>query len=106
VGRLSGLSRSRASTVALVSLVGSQLGQTLGSGWRSPLVVASSLASGAVLVVVVQTPGLSHFFGCRPLGPLGWATGAAAAVGSAAAAPAVARLLRTDSTPNAHPQDT
>jgi hypothetical protein len=26
----------------------------------------------------VQTPGISHFFGCRPLGPLGWTIALAA----------------------------
>ena len=68
-GRLTGVTRGRAGTVALVSLVGSQLGQTLAAGWRDPLVVGSTAVSAAVLAGVVQTPGLSHFFGCRPLGP-------------------------------------
>jgi hypothetical protein len=35
-----------------------------------PLVVTTSLGSAAVLFGIVQTPGLSHFFGCTPLGPL------------------------------------
>ncbi len=64
---LTGATRSRAGTVALVSLVGSQLGQTLLAGWRDPLVVVSSLASAGTLGAVVQTPGVSRFFGCRPL---------------------------------------
>lgn len=75
---------ARARTVALVSLVGSQLGQTLVMGRRSPLVVGTSLVSTAALVAVVQTPGVSSFFGCRPLGPGGWAI----ALGSAGAATA------------------
>ena len=62
----------RASTVALVALVGAQLGQTMVAGWRSPLVVGASAVSGVALAAVVQTPGVSHFFGCRPLGPVGW----------------------------------
>ena len=33
----------RASTVALVALVGAQLGQTMVAGWRSPLVVGASV---------------------------------------------------------------
>jgi cation-transporting P-type ATPase I len=42
-------------------------------------VLATVLGSAGLLVTVVQTPGVSHFFGCRPLGPLGWATGVGAA---------------------------
>jgi cation-transporting ATPase I len=64
--------RPRADTVALVALVGAQLGQTLAAGGRSPVVVGASLASFGALATIVQTPGLSHFFGCRPLGPVGW----------------------------------
>jgi cation-transporting ATPase I len=69
--RLTGRAR-RASTVALASLVGTELGQTLATGWRSPLVVASSLGSMGALVGIIQTPGLSQMFGCTPLGPLAW----------------------------------
>jgi cation-transporting ATPase I len=64
--------RARADTVGLVALVGTQLGQTLAAGGRSPVVVGASLASFGALAAVVQIPGLSHFFGCRPLGPVGW----------------------------------
>lgn len=71
--------RRRASTVALASLVGTELGQTLTTGWRSPLVVASSLGSMGALVGIIQTPGLSHLFGCTPLGPLGWTQAATSA---------------------------
>jgi cation-transporting ATPase I len=92
-GRLTGVTRRRADTVALVSVIGSQLGQTIAAGWRDPLVVGSTLASGAALGVVVQTPGLSQFFGCRPLGPVGWAIGLGSAVGSAFAAPVVNRVV-------------
>jgi cation-transporting ATPase I len=77
-GRVTG-TRRHASTVALVSLVGSQLGQTAVAGWRSPLVVGSTVLSAASLAAIVQTPGVSQFFGCTPLGPVGWAGGAAAA---------------------------
>lgn len=66
--------RTRASTVGLVALVGTQLGQTAVAGRRSPLVLATATGSAAVLMGVVQTPVLSQFFGCRPLGPVGWAT--------------------------------
>ena len=33
--------------------------------------------SAGALIVVIQTPGLSQFFGCRPLGPVGWITATA-----------------------------
>jgi cation-transporting ATPase I len=65
---------TRAGTVALVTLVATQLGQTVAAGWRSPLVLAASATSAATLAGIVQTPGVSQFFGCRPLGPVGWAT--------------------------------
>ena len=62
----------RASTVALVALVGSQLGQTLVVGGRDPLVLLAGFGSAAVLAAIVQTPGISQFFGCTPLGPVAW----------------------------------
>ncbi|MGW1024504.1 cation transporting ATPase C-terminal domain-containing protein [Streptomyces sp. NPDC002577] len=74
----------RARTVALVALVGTQLGQTLLAGGRSRTIVAASLGSMAALAAVVQTPGLSHFFGCTPLGPVGWAIALTAATGATA----------------------
>lgn len=81
VGRLTG-SRERAATVGLLALVGTQLGQTVASGGLSKPVLLTSALSAAALAAVVQTPGVSHFFGCRPLGPVGWAT----AVGASALA--------------------
>jgi cation-transporting ATPase I len=91
-GRLTGVTRRRASTVALVGIVGAQLGQTLVAGWRSPLVVAASLGSAAALAGVIQTPGVSHFFGCTPLGPVGWGTGLSAAAGASICAPVLSGL--------------
>ncbi|HEY6556648.1 MAG TPA: HAD-IC family P-type ATPase [Polyangiaceae bacterium] len=71
LARLTG-SSERASTVSLLALVGTQLGQTLTSGGMSTPVVLTSVVSSAVLTGLVQTPGVSQFFGCRPLGPLGF----------------------------------
>jgi cation-transporting ATPase I len=71
--------RTRSATVGLAALVGAQLGQTLVAGRRSPLVIGTVAVSGAALLVVVQTPGVSQFFGCTPLGPAEWATAAGAA---------------------------
>src|SRR6478735_3048458 len=81
IGRFTG-TRANANTVGLLALVGSQLGQTLVSGRFSRPVLVTSITSAALLAGIVQTPGLSHLFGCRPLGPIGWAT----AVGASTAA--------------------
>jgi cation-transporting ATPase I len=83
----------RARTVALIALVGAQLGQTLVAGGRSPGVLAAGLGSGALLAGIVQTPGASHLLGCRPLGPLGWGIGLSAAVGATAGAVVAPRVL-------------
>jgi hypothetical protein len=72
----------RARTVALAALVGTQLGQTLAVGGRSPSVVGASIGSMAALVGVVQTPGVSQFFGCTPLGPIGWSIAVGSATGA------------------------
>jgi cation-transporting ATPase I len=91
-GRLTGVTPGRAGTVALVGIVSAQLGQTLIIGWRSPLVVAASVVSLAALAGVIQSPGVSQFFGCRPLGPIGWGVGLSAATAASLAALLVARV--------------
>jgi cation-transporting ATPase I len=63
---------ARARTVGLVTLVGTQLGQTVVTARHSPTVLLTGAASFGVLAGVVQTPGVSQFFGCTPLGPVGW----------------------------------
>ncbi|GAB2975899.1 cation-translocating P-type ATPase [Streptomyces pseudoechinosporeus] len=82
--------RAHADSVALVALVGSQLLQTLQDAGRDPVVAAAVVGSLVVLGVVVSVPGLSHFFGSRPLGPVGWTIAVASAVGSVLV-PAVAQ---------------
>jgi cation-transporting ATPase I len=77
---------ARASTVAVASLVASQLAQTALAAHGDPAVLAAVGLSAAAMVATVQTPGLSHFFASRPLGPVGWgivlgATAVAAAAG-------------------------
>ncbi|MBZ9643409.1 cation-transporting P-type ATPase, partial [Streptomyces sp. PSKA30] len=74
--------RGHADTVALVALVTSQLLQTLADAGRDPVVAAAVAGSLVVLGVVVSVPGLSHFFGSRPLGPVGWTIALASAAGS------------------------
>ncbi len=100
---------SRARTVGLVAVVGTQMGQTIVAGRRSPVVIASALASAGLLVPIVQIPPISRFFGCTPLGPLGWATAvgsASAATGASIAVPWVAsRVLDNRSSAASAPAD-
>ncbi|WP_228771794.1 cation-translocating P-type ATPase [Actinokineospora iranica] len=84
----------RTSTMALCGLVGSQLVQTLMGRQRSPLVLVTTVGSAAALFAVVQTPGLSQFFGCTPLGPVAWA-GVGAAMGTAVVGPLVVPPLES-----------
>jgi magnesium-transporting ATPase (P-type) len=92
IARWTGRER-RAGTVALASLVGTQLGQTVLAGGTSPTVLASTAASIGALIVVVQTPGISQFFGCTPLGPVGWSIAAGSALGATFANGALTRLV-------------
>ncbi len=92
-----GGTRRRSSTVALVALVGTQLGQTAVVGGSSPVVLGSTAVSMAVLAGIVQTPGVSQFFGCTPLGPVGWGmatSAAAAATGASVLVPWVSNRVR------------
>ncbi|WGD43397.1 cation-translocating P-type ATPase [Streptomyces cathayae] len=81
VARVTG-TRGRADTVSLVALVASQLFQTLQDAGRDPVVAVAAVGSLVVLGVVVSVPGLSHFFGSRPLGPAAWTIALASAAGS------------------------
>ncbi|MGQ4598982.1 HAD-IC family P-type ATPase [Nocardia sp. R6R-6] len=92
LGRMTG-TQPRAATIGLVALIGTQLGQTLVSGYRSPLVWITTAASGAVLGAVVMTPGLCTYFGCRPLGPVGWGLATTCAATATAAAAVLPRLF-------------
>lgn len=65
-------SPEKARTVGLLALVGTQLAQTIFAGNGSKGVLAAGLSSFAGLGGIVQTPGVSQFFGCTPVGPLGW----------------------------------
>ncbi|AVH55195.1 MULTISPECIES: cation-translocating P-type ATPase [Streptomyces] len=84
---------TRARTVALVALVGAQLGQTLLVGGRSRAIVISSLGSLVALAAVVQTPVLSQFFGCTPLGPIAWSIALSAAAGATVISPFLPPLI-------------
>jgi magnesium-transporting ATPase (P-type) len=98
IGRFTG-TRAKARTIALAALVGTQLGQTLTSGGYSRPVVLTSVASAWVLASIIQTPGVSHFFGCRPMGPIGWGTAIGASVVATRLAPRVSRVLDPDRGP-------
>ena len=91
MGRLTGR-QARARTIGLTALVGTQLGQTLISGGASLPVVATSFGSALALAAVVQTPGLSRMFGCKPLDPVGWAIALAASTAATAASVIVPQL--------------
>ena len=91
-GRMTGRGR-RASSMGLAALVATQLGQTLAANARSPVVITTCAASAAALVVIVNTPGVSQFFGCTPLGPLAWGFVAGSSVAGTAAGIFAPRLL-------------
>nr|WP_280205529.1 HAD-IC family P-type ATPase [Nocardia farcinica] len=99
VGRFVATPR-RAATIGLVALIGTQLGQTLVSGHRSPGVWLTTAVSGAVLCGVVMTPGVCHYFGCTPLGPLGWTIATTSAVAATAGSIVLPRVLPNGLLPN------
>jgi magnesium-transporting ATPase (P-type) len=89
--------RRGAPTVALLALVGTQLGQTLVSGQRTPEVLAASLGSAALMLAIVETPGVSHLFGCVPIGPVGLGIAGVSstlATGASLIAPPIVEVLR------------
>jgi len=95
VGRMTGTA-ARARTIGLAALIGTEIGQTLLVGGRSPAVAAGSVVSLGILVGVVQTPGVSQFFGCVPIGPVGWAIASASSLAGTAGSrllPPVGRSL-------------
>lgn len=92
IGRYTG-SHRRAATIGLVALIGTQLGQTLVSGHRSPMVWVTTAASGVVLGAVVMTPGVCGYFGCTPLGPFGWTIAATTAAAATAGSVVLSRFL-------------
>jgi magnesium-transporting ATPase (P-type) len=104
LARLTGRQR-RAGTVALASLVGTQLGQTVLDGGGSPAVLASTAGSLAVLAGVIQTPGVSQFFGCTPLGPLGWGIAAGSALSATFASTTLGRFLTQPAEDHQSPAD-
>lgn len=80
--------KRKASTVGLLTVVGSQLTQTLSAGENTRATIAAAAGSAAVMLAIVQTPGISQAFGCRPVGPIGLTI----AGGSSALAASIARI--------------
>jgi cation-transporting ATPase I len=76
----------QANTTGLVALVASQLAQTMTVRGRTSLVLASGAGSLIALGTVVQVPGVSQLFGCRPLLPHHWVLGLGAAGAATTAA--------------------
>ncbi|WP_408066724.1 cation-translocating P-type ATPase [[Mycobacterium] crassicus] len=62
----------RAATVALITLVATELAQTLVDS-HAPLVWLTAAGSFAVFAAMISLPGVSQLLGCVPIGPLGWA---------------------------------
>ncbi|WP_280496920.1 hypothetical protein, partial [Nocardia asiatica] len=102
--RLTGTAE-RARTVTLLSIVGAQLGETAVLRPTDPVVVGAAAVSAAALLGIVETPGLSQLFGCRPVGPVGLliagTAATAGAVGTLLFAPAVARHRDEEHPPRA-----
>ncbi len=82
IGTITPGSARRTSTMSLCGLVGAQLAQTVIGREHRPLVLATAAGSAVALAAVVQTPVVSHFFGCAPLGPVAWSGVAVAIAGS------------------------
>lgn len=97
-GRVTG-TRGRADTIGLVALVAAQLLQTLVGGGRDRLVTVAALSSLAVLGLIVTVPVISSFFGCRPLGPVGWTIGLGSAIVATAIGAAVQGRNRAAAAP-------
>ncbi|MDT5347379.1 MAG: cation-transporting P-type ATPase [Mycobacterium sp.] len=89
IGRFTPGTERRTATMGLTAVVTTQLAQTLLTRRHSPLVVATALGSAGVLIGIIQTPVLSNFFGCTPLGPVAW-TGVLGATAGATAVSVVA----------------
>lgn len=94
----------RASTVALVALVGAELGQTLLDS-RAPLVVLTAAGSLAAIGTLISIPVVSQLLGCTPLGPVGWGQALGAAAGATVAIAVLNRVSDGWGMPNRPPPE-
>lgn len=104
MARATGLPR-RASTVALVALVGAELGQTLLES-HAPLVVLTTVGSMTTMATLISIPAVSQLLGCTPLDPLGWAQALGTAAAATVALAAVNRVAATWGSPGSQPPPT
>ncbi|MDP9116370.1 MAG: cation-translocating P-type ATPase [Actinomycetota bacterium] len=104
LAKLTGRSR-RASTVGLIALVSTQLGQTLLDS-RSPLVVVTAAGSLTVLAGLISTPGVSQLLGCTPIGPIGWTQALTCATGATILAGLAPHVISTLASPEAEAPST
>ena len=89
----------RASTVALVALVGAELGQTLLDS-HAPLVVLTAVGSLGAMGTLISIPVVSQLLGCTPLGPVGWGQALGAAAGATIAIAVLNRVSEDWGTPH------
>jgi cation-transporting ATPase I len=89
-----GCDPARSSTVALLSLVGTQLAQTIAVDHPTRETLAAGLGSAMVLFGTVMTPGIGRFFRSRPVGPVGLAIAAGASTATTATSWLGRRLYR------------
>ena len=82
----------RASTVALVALIGAELGQTVLES-QAPLVLLTAAGSLVGVGLLISIPGVSQLLGCTPLDPLGWAEGLGAAAAATVAVGVLSRVF-------------
>lgn len=73
--------QQRAATVALITLVTTELAQTLVDS-HAPMVLLTAAGSFVTFAAMISIPGISQLLGCAPVGPVGWSQ----ALGSAGAA--------------------
>lgn len=92
----------RASTVALVALVGAELGQTLLDS-HAPLVVLTAVGSLGAMGTLISIPVVSQLLGCTPLGPIGWGQALVAAAGATVAIAVLNRVSDGWGTPHTLP---
>jgi magnesium-transporting ATPase (P-type) len=81
----------RASTVSLIAVVCTELGQTVVDS-QAPLVLLTAAGSLAAFAAMISTPGISNLLGCTPVGPIGWAQAMGPAAVATAAVAAAHRL--------------
>ena len=82
----------RAATVALITLVCTELAQTLVDS-HAPLVLLTAAGSFVTFAAMISLPGISQLLGCTPVGPLGWAQALGSTGAAVLAIAAAPRLL-------------